>query len=748
MRKYFFYILFIFIFNPLTVNFANSQILKKIDVNGNDRLSDETIILFSELNINENIDSIKINDTFKKIFSTNYVKDLNITFENGILTINVIENSIIQTIEIVGIKNKSLLSELKKITKKFEKYPYIESNIIEQKNLINNIVKRQGYYFSNVIVKQVNNSNNTIDITYEINLGKRAEISTINFSGNKIFRDSKLKNIIISEETKPWKFITKNIYIDIDRILLDEKLLTNYFKNNGYYNAIVKSSFAKVVDKNYFNLNFNINLGEKFFFNELDLNISDDYRSENFIKITKALNKLKGKRYSLNKIEKIIKEIDKIALQREFVFINAKYEEQIVDKNKLNLILFFEEDQKSYVEKINIFGNFITEEKVIRNSLIVDEGDAYNKILFNKSINNIKSRNIFKSVKSEILDSELNKENKIINISVEEKPTGQIFAGVGTGTSGSSITAGIKEDNFVGKGIKLDTNLTLTEDEIKGQFSVINPNFRNSDRLLKTTLESTTSDFMTVSGYKLSRTGISVGTNFEQYEDLFVNLELSNYYENLKTSSTASAIKKSQEGDYFENLFRYGLNINKLNQNFQPSDGFYLSFLQTLPIYSDDNSIENSFSGSKYHSINENLIISAKFLIKSVNSLDDNVRVSKRIYIPGSRLRGFESGAIGPKEGNQYIGGNYGSAISLNSTIPNLLTNFENIDFNLFLDAANLWHVDYNSSLDSNKIRSATGLSVNWFTPIGPLSFSYATPLSKANSDKTETFRFQIGTSF
>ena len=400
------------------------------------------------------------------------------------------------------------------------------------------------------------------------------------------------------------------------------------------------------------------------------------------------------------------------------------------------------------MDRINILGNFITEEKVIRNSLIVDEGDPFNKILFNKSINEVKSKDIFNSVTAEVENSLSKKNSKIINIIVEEKPTGEIFAGAGTGTDGSTISAGIKEKNYLGKGIQLDTNLALSDDEIKGKFSVINPNFRNSDRSINTTIESTTSDFMTTSGYKTTRTGLKFGTGFEQYEDLFFNIDLSNYYEKLETSSSASAIKKKQEGDYFENLISYAITLNKLDQNFQPTDGYLTNFSQTLPIYSDDTTIENSFSASKYHSVNDSLILSAKLYLKSVNSLDDNVRVSKRVYIPSYRLRGFETGSIGPKDGSQYIGGNYGSALNLNTTLPNLLNGYENIDFNFFLDAANLWHVDYNSSLDSDKIRSATGLSVNWFTPVGPLSFSYAIPISEAKSDKTESFRFQIGTSF
>ena len=167
-----------------------------------------------------------------------------------------------------------------------------------------------------------------------------------------------------------------------------------------------------------------------------------------------------------------------------------------------------------------------------------------------------------------------------------------------------------------------------------------------------------------------------------------------------------------------------------------------------MPVYSDDLSIENSLTAAKYYSVNDSLIISGKLFLKAVNSIDDDVRVSKRVYIPSSRLRGFESGSIGPKDGTQYVGGNYGTAVTFNTTLPQLFNANENMDFNLFLDAANLWHVDYDSSLDSDKIRSATGIAVNWFTPVGPLSFSYSIPISEASSDKTESFRFQIGTSF
>ncbi len=731
-----------------TTKFAFTDVIKKIEVTGNDRLANETIILFSELNINDDINSDDLNNTFKKLFSTDYFKDINISFINGNLKINVIENPLIQSVIINGIKNKSILKEISKITKEVEKYPYLENKISDQRNILINSVRNIGFYFAEVETKIQDNNNNTVNIIYNFTLGERAEISEIKFIGNKVFKNNKLRNLIVSEESKPWKFLTPNIYLNENTIKLDVNLLKNYFKNKGYYNAIIKSSSAKVINDNNFVLTFNIDSGKKYYFNNIDLEVSDDYKKENFSNFFEIFSDLKGNVYSLKSIKKIINEIDKVALQKEFVFINAKYEEKIIDENKININIFFEESEKFYIDRINILGNFITEEKVIRNSFIVDEGDPFNKILFNKTINEIKSKGIFKSVNSDVIDSNSKKNSKIINITVEEKATGEIMAGAGTGTSGSTITAGIKEKNYLGKGITLDTNLSLSDDQIKGKFSVINPNFKNTDRSINTTIESTASDYMTSSGYKTTRTGLKLGTGFEQYDDLFFNFDISAYYENLETSSLASSIKQKQEGDYFENLITYSVTLNKLDQNFQPTDGYISKFSQTLPIYSDDLSVENSLTASKYYSLNDSLILSGKLFLKAVNSIDDNTRVSRRVYIPTSRLRGFESGSIGPKDGTQYIGGNYGTAFTFNSTLPKLFNANENMDFNLFFDAANLWHVDYDNSLDSNKIRSATGISVNWYTVVGPLSFSYAIPISDAESDKTESFRFQIGTSF
>ncbi len=727
MKNKFFYvkkISIIFILKLIFTQTSIADVIKDFKVEGNNRVSNQTIIMFSNLNIGDDANNDILNEALKNLYYTDYFKEISISFDSGLLNIKVEENPIIQSVTINGIKSSRINEKIKEVTLKIEKYPFVENKINDQVLLIKNILKSNGYYFVDIKTSIKDNTNNTVNLTYDVELGEIAKIKKINFIGDKKFRDNSLRNVIISEESKFWKFLTNNKFLDTNRISADVSRLENYYLNRGYYNAVVKSTTGIITDEKQFELTFNIKAGNKFFFNNFEIINNNDYPIESVSKFQDKFNDLKGKKYSKKVVNNLVNELNEFILRNEFTFVNATYEEKTIDDSKIDIIINFDDLDKTFVERINIFGNFITDEKVIRNSLIVDEGDAFNEVLFNKSIQKVKAKNIFKTVEYKTQNKD--NLNKIIDITVEEKATGEIFAGAGTGTTGSSLTAGLKENNYLGLGIKLDTNLNLTEDSIKGKFSILNPNYNNSDKSIKTSLESSTDDFMSTSGYKTNRTGFSIGTEFEQMDNLFINLDISNFYEDLVTTDSATS----------------------LNQDFQPTDGYINNFSQTLPIYSDDLAIENSLTGSIYHSLGDNMVFSASYFLKTINSLEDNVRISKRVFVPSRRLRGFESGKIGPKDGTQYIGGNYATALNLSSTFPNVIFEKENIDLNFFIDMANVWEVDYNSSLDSSKIRSSTGIAINWFSGIGPLSFSYAIPLSEADSDVTEKFRFQIGTSF
>jgi outer membrane protein insertion porin family len=726
------------------------QSFNSINVDGNKRISKESIIVFGNIEINKEYNQSDLNQILKDLYETNFFKEVKLDVNNNVLKISIVENPIIESLEINGITSKKLTEALlSKIELKSRK-SYIESVFKKDLNLIKNIVKSSGYYFAEIKTKAIKNiEQNSIKLIYEIELGNKAKINEIQFIGDKKIKDRKLRNIITSEETRFWKFISNRIYLDRERINLDKRLLTSYYKNNGYYNVNIENSFVEFKNNGSFKLIFNINSGNKFTFNKLNITLPDDYDPKYFVKINSLLKKLENEKYSLNKINKILKEIDNIALLKQYEFIDAVVSENIIENNKLDITFSLVETEKFYVERINVLGNQHTLEEVIRNSFIVDEGDPYNEILFNKSINNLRAKNIFGIVDSKIKDGS-SPNLKIIDINVTEKPTGEISLGAGVGTSGGTFGGGVKENNFLGKGIKLDTNINVSQNAIKGQFVYAKPNFNYTENTLFTTLKSTSTDKLNDSGYKTSSLGFSLGTAFEQYENLVLKPELSTELESLKTTSAASANYKKQEGSYFDTYLNYSLDYDLRNQRYRATDGYRTTFYQELPLISESHEIVNALGVTKYQPLVSDMVGKLSFSVKAVNAITDNdVRVSKRLFVPERQLRGFERGKVGPVENNDFIGGNYVSTFNLSTTLPQLLPSFQNTDISVFFDAANIWGVDYNSSLDDNsKIRSATGVALDLMTPIGPLNFSLSQPISKASTDVTESFRFNLGTTF
>ena len=197
--------------------------------------------------------------------------------------------------------------------------------------------------------------------------------------------------------------------------------------------------------------------------------------------------------------------------------------------------------------------------------------------------------------------------------------------------------------------------------------------------------------------------------------------------------------------------FNYSINQDLRDKKFRTEDGFVTTFSQELPIISDNSELSNSFDITTFKKLSTRSDIVGKlsFFGKTITGLSDDVRISKRLYIPPSRLRGFAKAKVGPLDNNDYIGGNHLTSLNMSATLPNIFEGLDNLDVGVFFDAANIWGIDYDSSLDDKStIRSSAGIGLNLLTPIGPLSFSFANAISKASSDKTETFRFNLGTQF
>ncbi|MDC2980221.1 outer membrane protein assembly factor BamA [Candidatus Pelagibacter sp.] len=738
-----FLIFFIFVFN----SWLRAEIIENIDIVGNERISTETIKMFAGVSINDDLKESDLNEILKKLYNTSFFDLVSVKIVNKILIINIKENPIIQNISYEGIKSSSLLDDLKKNVILKSRSSFNEVLLEKDKNKIKSFLKELGYYFSEIKISVEELKENKINITYKISLGEKAKIRKISFIGNKIFKDKKLKSVILSEEYKPWKFLSGKKYLNEKMINFDERLLKNFYLNKGYYNVSINSSFAKIVENQDFELIFNIEANSKLFFGDLKIDLPNDFSKSNYEQVQKFFSKLEDQPYSLNHIEDIVEKIETITIDEQYESIKATINENIVS-NKINIDFKIEETEKFFIERINIFGNNVTRESVIRNQIEIDEGDPFNEILYNKSLNNIKALNFFENVNGEVINGdEFN--TKILNIYIKEKATGEIFAGVGTGTDGSSFSFGVKENNYLGRGVKVDSNLNVSEERIKGKFLVSNPNYKNTDKNLNLSLEATSIDRLGTSGYKSNVTGFSIGTKFEYLDDLQFGVSTRNTIEKIDVDASASTKQKKQDGSYFDSFIGLDFFYDKRNQKYQTTSGFFSNYNVSMPILSDTNTLTNFYSYKIFKELYENNLSTFSFLFQGAHSLsDDDIKLSERLYIPGRKLRGFESGKVGPKDGSDYIGGNYVSSINMTSTVPMILENVQNVDLVMFADAANIWGVDYDSSLDKNGLRSSIGIGLDWLTPVGPLTFSFAQPITKEPTDIEETFRFNIGTSF
>ncbi len=741
--KYFFIILLI---SKFAFSYAFGDIINKIEVKNNNRITKETIITFGGIELGKDYNQQQLNNILLDLYETNFFSDIKFDIQGDVLVVEVEERKIIQQIILNGVKAEKTKKSILKNLSLREKSPYVSFLAKQDINKIENSLNSAGYYFNKVDVTLKTNNNDTVDLIYNIDLGEKALIKKITFTGERYYKDKKLKNIIVSEESKFWKFISNKKYLNPNQIDLDLRLLERFYLNKGFYNVQIKNSSA-IFNDNHFNLVYNIDAGNIYTIRDTKLILPDDFDEKDFNEVKDILKKLKDKKYSLIKLNKVVDQIDQISVSRLYDFIDASIETEEVEDNKLDITFVVKESEKFYVKKINIKGNNITEERVIRDMLEVDEGDPFNKLLHAKSINNLKARGIFQEVESKIIDT-TDGNLKNIDITVEEKATGEILVGAGVGSEGGTAQFSVSENNFLGKGVKLSSGLRISETRLRGNFTITNPNFNYSDKALFTDIYVTDTDKLNDSGYESTNAGFSLGTAFEQYDDFYFRPNFNTSYEELNTNSSASANLRKQKGTYLTTDIGYTLDLDKRNQRFQTTDGFQSKFIQRVPLISESNTLLNGYQLDTYHSY-DNITSSLGLYLRAVTGLSDDVRISERIRLPRKRLRGFESGKIGPVDANDHVGGNYAASINFQSNLPFLFPSFQSVDFNYFIDAGNVWGVDYSNSVgDSSHIRSSTGVGLEWFSPIGPFTFTLAQPLSKIDTDRTQSFQFNIGTTF
>ena len=749
LNKYLLYFLFCFSFS---LN-ANTIEKKDILINGNKTIAKENILEILDFSLSQGISIETINIFQKKLYASNFFSKVDISIISNsmnaqIVKINLEENPIVEYLFIEGLKKKSLEEDIRKKLSLKENNFFSEFLLKSDTNNISSLLASLGYLGNNVTyqVKQI--ENNKVNVFFEIDTGKKIIIKNIFFIGDKKFSSSKLKDVISSTSHNWFSFFSNSSIPTPDRISFDVSALKNFYLREGFYDVQVSNGSLEILNEKFANLNFVIDSGEKFYL-----------RNTSFENLSLSLKEKKD----LNHIKNIIKKINNNHYDYKNLNNNRNKIQEYFDQKNIGATISFDlkklssnELQVSYtvnevatkklINNIVIVGNNITEEKVIRNNLYFSEGDVYSEYNIRNSRDKLRSLNFFKNVNIKT-ENIANSENLNIIISMNEISTGEISAGAGFGSTGASISFNLKEKNFYGQGIVADFNVNLGTEQTLGQIAISNPDFANTGNTLSNSIFITKSYYENA-GYENKIIGQDVSYGFEALKNINLSLGFGFDYDRIDVEAKASDLIKKRNGNFLTNKIFYNVINDKRNKKFQTSEGYTFGLGQSFstPI-SKIPYISNHIFGSYYKELHDNFQGVIKYKINSINtfSAEKDIKLSDRIFLSDRFLRGFSYRNFGPKVDGDYIGGNYSYASTFASSFPNGLPDKWNATSNLFFDVGNVWGVDFSGASDANKIRSSLGLGFSWGSPIGPISISYAEPISKHNSDKTEKFNFKLG---
>lgn len=740
------------------VNFEKKIPLKKVLNNekkyliiGNFRLDKSVIIRDSKIESFETLDQKALSQCIKNLYKTGYFKDVKIFMNKNIINIKVEENPIINKISFEGnseVKDITLSDELSLKEKNVYSSDKVKVAVLK----VQNIYKRLGFFSTYVEPKLIRLEQNRVNLVFEIKEGLEAKIKKINFIGNKEFSDSTLSDVIYSEESRWYKFWGSGDKFDQDRLNYDKDLLKKYYFENGFIDFRILSSTSQLIttSKNFI-INFKIFEGERYKLSSVDVVTS--VKDFDKVNLSGLLTLDKGDWFNSKEIDKTIEKITEKASELGFAFVDVRPKIEKKKGNKVSLSFVVFEGQKIFVNRINIFGNIKTSDKVIRREISVSEGDAFNLSKINRSERILKTLGLFENV-TVTYDQIPNTNKTNIDYMITEQSTGEFSVGAGfSSLDGALGNIGIKENNLFGEAKELALNLGLSTRKSSIDLSYTEPYFLDKDVAAGIDIFNVRQNNKSYSGYKHNILGFKLRSGYEVFDDFrhFSKYELRRDKIHDIDSNTSTYIK-SQEGKSVTSMIGQGFQYDTLNDRLNPTEGHKLRLdLDFFGLGGNSKHITSKFKASKFYRLIEG-VTAANFLeIGYIFPIKD-VKINNRFFLNGDQVRGFKNSGIGPRDTStgDALGGEQYAVIRNEINFPLGLPEELGIKGIVFGDAGILSKNSEIGTLikDDYNLRASSGLGISWMSPFGLVKIFLAKALLEQSYDKTEVFRFSFGTTY
>ena len=744
--------------------------VNRILVRGNQRIDQTTVLSYLPIQPGDAVDPAVLDVAVRTLTRTQLFADVQLGVQpNGDLVVEIVENPIINQVVFEG--NSAVGDD--KLEEEVTLRPrgiYTRARVQEDVGKIVELYRLSGRISATVTPKIVQLEQNRVDVVFEIDEGPETGVRAITFLGNEAFPDNDLREVMVTKQSQWWRLFTSNDNYDPNRLDYDREQLRKFYTNRGYYDFRVVSAISELApDDSAFAITLTVDEGDRYNFGNVDVVTENDRLNPDFLRLLLPIRE--GDLYESDKIEQAVDALTFAAGSAGYAFVEIDPEYRAnPETDTVDVTFRVREGQRVYVDRINVVGNTRTLDNVIRREMMLSEGDAFNRTLLERSRNNLRALGFFKDVTVEEARGSA-PDRSIVNVTVEEQPTGELSVGAGFSSVDSFVVnLGVTERNFRGRGQNVVARLEWGSLRQQIDFRFTEPKFLGRDLRAGFDLFHSRYDLSEYSSYDYRSTGGMVRLSYplNGYTLFSTRYSLksdeiivpSNY---CGTGGVGSTALCDQVGSFLNSSAGYTLYVDRRNDPIRPTRGWTGSLRQDFAgIGGDVNYVRTEADVSAYWGISPEWVVTASASTGYVTGWGgDPIRINDRFFKGGNSFRGFETAGMGPRDlrTTDALGGNFYAIGTLELTVPNGLPEEYGIRTSLFTDVGTLGLLDDRYTVnaqglpdanivDELSLRASAGISIHWRSPMGPIRFDLSHVLGKEDYDKTETFRFSTSTQF
>ncbi|TDI57684.1 MAG: outer membrane protein assembly factor BamA, partial [Alphaproteobacteria bacterium] len=648
------------------VSQSQAATVSRISIVGNQRVDAETIGAYLRVQTGRSFTDADLDASLKALFETGLFSKVDIQQRGSTLVVTVTENPIINEIAFEGNKkykdeqlDTTILSRPRGI--------FTRTRIQADVQRILELYRRTGRFRASVDPKVIDLPKNRVNVIYEITEGPQTNVSRISFIGNRAFSDGKLRNIVDTKQSGIFGFLRSSDTYDPDRLAADEEKLRRHYLNRGFADFQVVSSIADLDrERNVFFISFTLDEGERYTFGVIDVDtIIPGIDPATLVKLVETRE---GATYSSRIVERSLEALTIELATSGYAFAQVRPRlDRDPEALTVGIIYVIDEGSRAYIERINIIGNTRTRNYVIRREFEISEGDAFNRVLIDKAERRLKALGYFKTVRITTEQGSAG-DRVIINVIVEEQPTGELSFGAGYSTSDGIIgDISVTERNFLGRGYIVRASFGGGESSRTYEFGVTDPYFLgrhvsagfNVFRKKLGESDFRNYDFDTTGGGVTF--GLPITDNFKVttgYKIELQNIGISGFMPALPFPANCpigvSLAICQAEGDSLVSSVLYSLIYNSLDSRQDPHEGIYARFNQEFAgVGGDVNYLKTTGQATYYREIRPESGIVGMLKLQGGHIMGlsgDEVLLSDVFFRGGETVRGFKTSGFGPRD--------------------------------------------------------------------------------------------------